>query len=157
MVSSTVSCCSLQTQLLLLANCLCVSLAVLLTPQLSLSCTLTCTCCYDLTEGTQDKDFSYSFSDSLSCTLYLPGAQRMRWPLMVDGGARFVPKTRNRGHQHYKLPLDTTLKRHWQQRTMVCASRYSQLHNTQLLDNGLCLSLYLELLLWPHRKDVGQI
>ena len=27
---------------------------------------ITCTCCYDLTKGTQDKDFSYSFSDSLS-------------------------------------------------------------------------------------------
>ena len=27
---------------------------------------VTCTCCYDLTKGTQDKDFSYSFSDSLS-------------------------------------------------------------------------------------------
>ena len=26
---------------------------------------VTCTCCYDLTKGTQDKDFSYSFSDSL--------------------------------------------------------------------------------------------
>ena len=26
----------------------------------------TCTCCYDLTKGTQGKDFSYSFSDSLS-------------------------------------------------------------------------------------------
>ena len=25
-----------------------------------------CTCCYDLTKGTQDKDFSYSSSDSLS-------------------------------------------------------------------------------------------
>ena len=23
---------------------------------------ITCTCCYDLTKGTQDKDFSYSFS-----------------------------------------------------------------------------------------------
>ena len=27
---------------------------------------VTCTCCYDLTKGTQDKDFSYSLSDSLS-------------------------------------------------------------------------------------------
>ena len=27
---------------------------------------ITCTCCYDLTKGTQDKDFSYSFSGSLS-------------------------------------------------------------------------------------------
>ena len=27
---------------------------------------ITCTCCYDLTKGTQDKDFSYSFFDSLS-------------------------------------------------------------------------------------------
>ena len=27
---------------------------------------ITCTCCYDQTKGTQDKDFSYSFSDSLS-------------------------------------------------------------------------------------------
>ena len=27
---------------------------------------ITCTFCYDLTKGTQDKDFSYSFSDSLS-------------------------------------------------------------------------------------------
>ena len=26
---------------------------------------VTCTCCYDLTKGTQDKDFSYSFFDSL--------------------------------------------------------------------------------------------
>ena len=36
---------------------------------------ITCTCCVDLTKGTQDKDFSYSFFDSLSafmcarCTL----------------------------------------------------------------------------------------
>ena len=30
---------------------------------------ITCTC-YDLTKGTQDKDFSYSFSDSLSSSLY---------------------------------------------------------------------------------------
>ena len=27
---------------------------------------ITCTCCYDQIKGTQDKDFSYSFSDSLS-------------------------------------------------------------------------------------------
>ena len=27
---------------------------------------ITCTCCYDEIKGTQDKDFSYSFSDSLS-------------------------------------------------------------------------------------------
>ena len=27
---------------------------------------ITCTCCYDLSKGTQDKDFSYSFFDSLS-------------------------------------------------------------------------------------------
>ena len=26
---------------------------------------ITCACCYDLTKGTKDKDFSYSFSDSL--------------------------------------------------------------------------------------------
>ena len=26
---------------------------------------ITCTCCYDQIKGTQDKDFSYSFSDSL--------------------------------------------------------------------------------------------
>ena len=26
---------------------------------------ITCTCCYDLTKGIQDKDFSYSFFDSL--------------------------------------------------------------------------------------------
>ena len=30
---------------------------------------ITCTCCYDLTKGPQDKDFSYSFSDSLTHTL----------------------------------------------------------------------------------------
>ena len=28
---------------------------------------ITCTCCDDQIKGTQDKDFSYSFSDSLSC------------------------------------------------------------------------------------------
>ena len=27
---------------------------------------ITCTCCYDQLKGTQDKDFAYSFSDSLS-------------------------------------------------------------------------------------------
>ena len=30
--------------------------------------TITCTCCVDLTKGAQDKDFSYSFFDSLSGT-----------------------------------------------------------------------------------------
>ena len=34
---------------------------------------ITCTCCVDLTKGTQDKVFSYSFSDSLShCALSFP-------------------------------------------------------------------------------------
>ena len=28
---------------------------------------ITCTCCYDLTKGPQDNDFSYSFFDSHSC------------------------------------------------------------------------------------------
>ena len=32
----------------------------------SLTLLITCTCCYDQIKGTQDKDFSYSFSDSLS-------------------------------------------------------------------------------------------
>ena len=36
----------------------------------SLILSLHYTCCYDLTKGTQDKDFSYSFSDSLSA-LYI--------------------------------------------------------------------------------------
>ena len=31
---------------------------------------ITCACFYDLTKGTQDKDFSYSFSDSLSVLLF---------------------------------------------------------------------------------------
>ena len=32
---------------------------------------ITCTCCYDQIKGTQDKDFSYSFSDSHSLTLFI--------------------------------------------------------------------------------------
>ena len=35
-------------------------------PAPPLSSCFTCTCCYDQNKGTQDKDFSYSFSDSLS-------------------------------------------------------------------------------------------
>ena len=39
----------------------------------SLTLLITCTCCYDLAKGTQDKHFSYSFSDSvsLSCVFML--------------------------------------------------------------------------------------
>ena len=37
-----------------------------LTITYSQSLLITCTCCYDQIKGTQDKDFSYSFSDSLS-------------------------------------------------------------------------------------------
>ena len=33
---------------------------------------ITCTCCYDETKGTQDQDFSCSFSDSLSCDAHWP-------------------------------------------------------------------------------------
>ena len=49
-------------------GCLTLSLPFNLTLTLPHSHTLliTCTCCYDLTKGTQNKDFSYSFFDSLS-------------------------------------------------------------------------------------------
>ena len=50
--------------------CLCLACFICLTLSLSFvtQCFFTCTCCYDLTKGTQDKDFSYSFSIlSLSC------------------------------------------------------------------------------------------
>jgi hypothetical protein len=40
-----------------------------------------CTCCYDLTKGTQDKDFSYSFSILSHCAALVyqeVGASRCR-------------------------------------------------------------------------------
>ena len=52
-----------------------VSLKISLSLYVSLSLyplLITCTCCYDQTKGTQDKDFSYSFSDSLSLYISLP-------------------------------------------------------------------------------------
>ena len=45
---------------------------------LTLSHSVTCTCCYDQIKGTQDRDFSYSFSDSLSlCHLLCTAACRI--------------------------------------------------------------------------------
>ena len=32
---------------------------------------ITFTCCYDEIKGSKDQDFSYSFSDSLSCTIHI--------------------------------------------------------------------------------------
>ena len=62
--------CSLFLSLALLSYPL-LSLSVLMhlythTLTHSLTLLITCTCCYDQIKGTQDKDFSYSFSDSLS-------------------------------------------------------------------------------------------
>ena len=62
-----------------LSHCASLSLFLALSLSLSHPCftlphshtiLITCTCCYDLTKGAQDKDFSYSFFDSLS--LWLP-------------------------------------------------------------------------------------
>ena len=46
----------------------------------------TCTCCYDLTKGTQDKDFSYSSFDPPSCLRFLLlilGIRRLGFSLML--------------------------------------------------------------------------
>ena len=78
---STVSAC-LSDSLLFVSHCLrssflsscCVFLSLChctLTLPHSHTLLITCTCCYDLTKETQDKDFSYSFSDSLSATVSL--------------------------------------------------------------------------------------
>jgi hypothetical protein len=60
-------------------------LSVCLSCSLSFSSALliTCTCCYDLSKGIQDKDFSYSFSDSLflislTCTMMINGIQNLK-------------------------------------------------------------------------------
>ena len=50
-----------------LSYCLCLSYCLMLTH--SHTFTITCTCCYDQIKGTQDEDFSYSFSDSVSYCL----------------------------------------------------------------------------------------
>ena len=46
-----------------------VSVSLALSFWLCLCLSGTCTCCDDQIKGTQDKDFSYSFSDSLSASL----------------------------------------------------------------------------------------
>ena len=50
--------------------------SLILSLLLSHTLLITCTCCYDQIKGTQDRDFSYSFCDSLSPSLRIasPGA-----------------------------------------------------------------------------------
>ena len=80
-VSASVSLCNSITGSLIAFRFHCLTLSHMLLDHASLNShnhtlphshtlLITCTCCYDLTKGTQDKDFSYSFSDSLSHMLF---------------------------------------------------------------------------------------
>ena len=55
---------------------LCLSVSLPLSHSHSHTLLISCTCCYDQIKGTQDKDFSYSFSDSLSASLCLSDSPR---------------------------------------------------------------------------------
>ena len=76
----------------------------------SLALFRTCTCCYDQIKGTQDKDVSYSFSDSLSFAPSLCDASvvSLQWQASTDPAQQASDKDTKRRTRILRLSMRRT-------------------------------------------------